>query len=152
MGCPESHGLTMARLAPRPSFATNESTGQTRDSGLGKEGKARQRDRNAASPHKGLTTSGSSGSAKYVAQMPKVPFEDVEDVLVHLCDISGKMSHTQVGSSGWQTSTLNVPLAYAHEVLEAHLAAQQGMLFLRVYYVPIEAFLPPELEDDDGEQ
>lgn len=139
-------------LAPRPKFATNKTTGQTRDSGLGAEGKARQRARNKTSPTKHLTTSGSSGSAKSVAQLPKIPFEEVEDILVHLCDIAGKMSHTQVGSSGWQTSTLNVPLAYAHDVLEAHLAAQQGMLFLRVYYVPIEAFLPPDESDPDGEQ
>lgn len=136
-------------LAPRPGFA-GESTGQTRDSGLGKEGKARQRERNKGGSTSHLTKSGSSGAAKSVAQMPKIPFEELDDVLVHLCDIAGKMSHTQIGSSGWQTSTLNVPLEYAHDVLAAHLAAQQGMLFFRVYYVPIEAFLPEE--GDDGEQ
>lgn len=153
MGGTETCRGEMMALAPRPAFATNQITGQTRDSGLGKEGKARQRERNANSPTKHLTTSGSSGAAKAVAQLPKVPFEEVEDIVVHLCDIAGKMSHTQVGSSGWQTSTLNVPLQYAHDVLEAHLAAQQGMLFFRVYYVPMEAFLPPEPEgDDDGEQ
>lgn len=139
-------------LAARPAFATNESTGQSRDSGLGKEGKARQRERNADSPYKKLTNSGSSGTAKAIAQLPKVPFEDVEDIVQHLCDIAGKISHTQVGSSGWQTSSVNVPLEYAHDLLEAHLASQQGMVFLRVYFVPMEAFLPPDEGDDNGEQ
>ncbi len=137
-------------LPPRPSFATNPTTGQTRDSGLGKEGKARQRERNKGSDTAHLTTSGSSGKAKAVAQLPKIDFADLEDVLVHLTDIAGKMSHTQVGSSGWQTSTLNVPLEYAHDVLEAHLASQQGMLFFRVYYAPMEAFLPAEEEVADN--
>lgn len=138
-------------LAPRPGFATNETTGQTRDSGHGKEGKARQRANNKGGANTHLTqNSGSSGNAKAVSQFPKIDFEDLEDLLVHLCDIAGKMSHTQVGSSGWQTSTLNVPLAYAHDVLEAHLAAQQGMLFMRVYFVPMEAFMPAP-EEDDGE-
>lgn len=137
-------------LAPRPAFATNESTGQSRDSGHGQAGKARQRANNKDNGTSHLTTSGSSGAAKSVANYPKVPFEDVEDVLVHLCDISAKMSHTQVGSSGWQTSSLNVPLQYAHDVLEAHLASQQGMLFLRVYYVPLDVFLPPAEGDDNG--
>lgn len=136
-------------LAPRP---TNPVSGQTRDSGHGKEGKKRQRANNKDNGTTKLTSnSGSSGIAKSVAQLPKIDFADLEDVLVHLCDISGKLSHTQVGSSGWQTSSLNVPLEYAHDVLEAHLQSQQGMLFLRVYYAPMEAFLPPEV-DGDGEQ
>lgn len=141
-------------LAPRPGFPTSESTGQTRDSGHGKEGKARQRANNKDNGTSHLTTSGSSGSAKAVAQLPKIDFEELDrdGLLVHLTDIVGKMSHTQVGSSGWQTSTLNVPLAYAHDVLEAHLAAQQGLLFFRVFYVPMEAFLPPDEGSDDGEQ
>lgn len=135
-------------LAPRP---TNPDSGQTRDSGLGKEGKKNQRARNKGNGTSQLTRSGSSGIAMSVAQLPKIAFAELEDVLVHLCDISGKLSHTQVGSSGWQTSSLNVPLEYAHDVLEAHLQSQQGMLFLRVYYAPMEAFLPPEVTDN-GEQ
>lgn len=136
-------------LAPRP---TNSQTGETRDSGHGKEGKARQRAANKGNGTTQLTSnSGSSGIAKSVAQLPKVKFEDLEDVLVHLCDIEGKLSHTQVGSSGWQTGSLNIPLAYAHEVLEAHLQSQQGMLFMRVYYAPMEAFLPKEPQVN-GEQ
>jgi len=136
-------------LAPRP---TNSQTGQTRDSGLGKDGKKRQRARNKGNGTSKLTNSGSSGIALSVAQLPKVTFESLEDVLVHLCDISGKLSHTQVGSSGWQTSSLNVPLEYAHDVLEAHLQSQQGMLFLRVYYAPMEAFLPKKADDDAQQQ
>jgi hypothetical protein len=139
-------------LAPKPAFATNETTGQSRDSGHGKEGKARQRANNADSPTKHLTTSGSSGMAKSVASYPKIPFEELEEdgLLRHLCDIAAKMSHTQVGSSGWQTASLNVPLEYAHDVLEAHMASQQGMLFFRVYFVPVEAFLPPDAGASNG--
>lgn len=120
-----------------------------RDSGLGAEGKRRQRQRNKDSDTRKLTKdSGSSGKALSVAKYPKVPFEDVEDITAHLCDIAGKISHSQVGSSGYLTAMLAVPLEYAHDVLEAHMAGQQGMLYLRVYYVPIEAFLDGEDNDD----
>ena len=138
-------------LSPRPSFATNESTGQNRDSGHGKEGKARQRANNKDSDSRKLTkSSGSSGRGIKVAQYPKVPFEDVEDIVEHLCDIAGSMSHTQVGAS-WMTGSLNIPLSYSHDLLEAHLAGQQGMLFFRVYYVPTSVFMPDDEEDVNDE-
>lgn len=141
-------------LAPRPGHATNPSTGQHRDSGLSKEGKRAQRARNKGSDTAHLTNSGSSGKALAVAQMPKIDFADIEDLVVPLCDIAAKLSHTQVGSSGWMSATLNVPLEYTHDVIEAHLASQQGMVFMRVYYVPTDDYMraaPGYVEQEDGD-
>lgn len=124
-----------------------------RDSGLGKEGKRAQRSRNKDSPTAKLTTSGSSGQAKQIAQFPKIPFTDVEDDVQHLCDIAGRISHSQVGNTGWLTSTLNVPLEYAHDVLEAHMASKAGMVFMRLYYVSIDDYLSGTgFGDDNGDE
>jgi hypothetical protein len=132
----------MGGLAPRPGRATNPTTGQTRDSGLGAAGKKEQRSRNKGSDTAHLTkNSGSSGKALAVAQLPKIEFDDVADIVVHLCDIAAKLSHTQLGSSGWLSGTLNIPLEYSPEVVAAHLASQQGMVFMKVYYVPMSDYL-----------
>jgi hypothetical protein len=140
-------------LAPRTTgakYATNEITGQTRDSGLGATGKRDQRARNKTSDTAKLTTSGSSGKALSVAKMPKVPFAEVEEYVTHLCDIAAKISHTQMGGTGWLSSTLNVPLEYVHDVAEAHAASQQGMIYVRVYYVDTENYLHAGGVTEDG--
>ena len=135
----------MAGLAPRvggmAKRPTNPKTGQTRDSGLGAEGKAAQRARNKGSDSAHLTKgSGSSGKALAVARLPRINLDDIADITVHLCDIAAKLSHTQLGSSGWLSGTLNIPLEYSPEVVAAHLASQQGMIFMKVYYVPMEDY------------
>jgi hypothetical protein len=84
--------------------------------------------------------------------MPKIPFDDVAQDVTHLCDIAAKISHTQLGASGWCSSTLNVPLEYVHDVAEAHAASQQGMIFVRVYYVDTTAYLAAAGVPTDGEQ
>lgn len=139
-------------LAPRTGFATSES-GQQRDSGLGKEGKAAQRARNKGNADTKLTKgAGSSGNSYKVAQFPKIDFDELLPDLEHVCDIAAKFAHLQVGK-GWQSVNMGIPLAYAHDVLEAHLASEQGMVFVRVYYVPIERFTDLLAEEDEnGEQ
>jgi len=134
----------MSGFAPRAGgmakAPTNPRTGQTRDSGLGAAGKKEQRARNKGSDTAKLTTSGSSGKALAVARLPRINLDDISDITVHLCDIAAKLSHTQLGSSGWLSGTLNIPLEYSPEVVAAHLASQQGMIFMKVFYVPMEDY------------
>jgi hypothetical protein len=110
------------------------------------EGKANQRARNG-----NITRSGSSGAALEVKSYPALSWEEVEDDVEHVVDIAARMSHTQVGSAGQMVATINVPIAYAHALLEAHLASRSGMMYIRVYHVPISRFLT-ELDDDMGEE
>lgn len=149
-------------LAPKPANLygggpDDRIAGSTRDSGHGKQGKRNQRARNADSPDRKLTqNSGSSGGALKVAGYPKVPHEDIADLLVSLCDIAAKVNHTQLGASGYLTMNLGVPLAYADDVVRAHAISQQGLVYIKVFYVDTEAYLaaggidldsPPDLED-----
>lgn len=141
-------------LAPRTG-GTGEispTTGQRRDSGLGKEGKARQRARNADSPDAKLTSnSGSSGKAKGIANLPKVDFDEVFPLTTHLVDIAAKITHTQVGGTGWCTASLSAPLAFIPEMMEAHVASQTGLIFIRVYHIDIESYMRQGGEDDGSE-
>jgi hypothetical protein len=102
-------------------------------------GKKAQRARNKASG--GGSRSGSSGAALSVSGMPKRTWEEVEDEVVHVCDIAAKISHSQVGASGFLVSTLNSPLEYAHDLLDAHIKARDGLCYIRIYHVPIESYL-----------
>lgn len=109
-------------------------------------GKAAQRARNKASGAGAITNSGSSGAALRIAKAPKRMWEEIEDDVVHLTDVAGKISHSQVGSSGYLISTLSVPLEYAHDLLDVHLKARDGLVYIRVYYVSLEDYLGP-MED-----
>lgn len=136
-------------LAPRPALGTdrasvNPTTGQKRDSGLGKEGKARQRERNKDSDTAHLTNSGSSGKAKSIAQLPKIDFESVLPSCIHVCDVAGKITHSQLGGNAWATSSLAVPIEYVHDLIEAHGASQRGLVFIRVYTIDMEAYMNGE--------
>lgn len=142
-------------LAARPVSAASQITGKV-TSGHGAQGKKEQRARNKGTAESKLTQrSGSSGKALAVANYPKIDMDDISDLLTHLCDIAGKLSHTQLGSSGWLSGTLNIPLEYSPEVVAAHLASQQGLVFMKVYYVSTADYLEAAgvgVEgDDDGE-
>lgn len=125
-------------LAPRPG-APSKVTG-TRDSGLGKEGKAAQRKRNKGSDTAHLTTSGSSGKALSVSQYPQVDWEDVKDDVVFFADLVGKISHTQLGGSGWATCTVNIPLEYYEAASKMHFESQSNMIYFRVYVIREDIF------------
>ena len=117
-------------------MAATGATSKSRSSAKSAKGKARQRARN-----KNATRSGSSGEAKSLSDMPKRLWAEVEDEVEHVCDIAGKFSHSQVGSSGYLVSTLNAPLEYAHDLLDAHLKARDGLVYIRIYHVPVSAYL-----------
>lgn len=102
-------------------------------------GKKAQRARNKAAG--GGSRSGSSGAALAIAHMPKRLWEEVEDEVEHVCDIAGKISHSQIGASGFLVSTLNSPLEYAHDLLDAHIKARDGLCYIRIYHVPLSAYL-----------
>jgi hypothetical protein len=125
----------MASLPPNP-YKGNESSVRSA------EGKARQRERNG-----NATSSGSSGVAKGISKYPMLDWDEIEDEVEHVTDIAGKVSHTQVGTSGYMTIQISIPLAYAHAALEAHLASRQSMAYLRVYHVDQEAFFRKMAEE-----
>ena len=128
-------------------MAATGASSKSRSSVASAEGKARQRARN-----KGASRSGSSGTAKGIADMPKRIWEEVEDEVEHVCDIAGKISHSQVGNSGFLVSTLNSPLEYAHDLLDAHLKARDGLVYIRIYHVPVSSYLGEmDLPDDEEE-
>ena len=111
------------------------------------EGKRRQRARNS-----GGTRSGSSGAATKVQDYPAVAWEDIEDEVAHLTDVAGKITHSQVGAAGQMVATLSVPLEYAHALLDTHMKARDGLVYIRLYYVSLEDYLGEidNEEDDDG--
>lgn len=114
-------------------------------------GKAAQRARNKAA---GSTTrAGSSGKAKAIAKYPKRTWEELTagDAVEHVCDIAGKISHSQIGGNGYLVSTLNSPMEYAHDLLDAHMKCQDGMVYIRVYHVPVSAYLGDLADDLDLE-
>lgn len=103
-------------------------------------GKRAQRARNRV-PGVKPTSSGSSGAALAIKDAPKRLWDEVKDEVVHVCDIAGKLSHSQIGNSGYMTATLNSPLDYAHDLLDAHIKGRDGLVYIRIYHVPLEAYL-----------
>lgn len=102
------------------------------------QGKAAQRARNSQT---GSGNAGSSGSATKIANYPSLDWDEVEDEVVHVTDIAANIAHTQVGASQHMTAQINIPLAYAHALLDAHMASKQGLVYIRIYNVPKELFL-----------
>lgn len=131
-------------FAPRIPADTGTTPSKSKSSVKSASGKAAQRARNKANGS--VTGSGSSGAALRIAKAPKRMWEEIEDDVTHLTDVAGKISHSQVGSSGYLISTLSVPLEYAHDLLDVHLKARDGLVYIRVYYVSLEDYLGP-MED-----
>lgn len=123
---------------------------KSRSSVASADGKAAQRKRNVDANGKPLTRSGSSGVAKQTAHLPSRLWEEVADEVEHLTDVAGRISHSQVGSAGQMVATLSVPLEYAHDLLDVHLKARDGMVYMRLYYVSLADYLG-ELDDDEPE-
>ena len=140
-------------LAPR----TPSDAGGKRSSVKSAEGKANQRARTKeaakASGEKQLTLSGSSGTAKRMADYPSLDWEEVASDVVHITDLSAKVTQSQLGAHGYYTMLMAIPQAYAHAALDAAFASTDAMLYIRVYKVPIEAFLEKmqrELDEATG--
>jgi hypothetical protein len=140
-------------LANRPKATPPKGGGtRSRSSTDTAIGKAEQRARNKAAGS--VTGSGSSGKAKGIAKFPKRTWEelvgeDQADLIEHVTDIAGKISHSQIGGNGYLVSTLNSPMEYAHDLLDAHMKCQDGMVYIRVYHVPFSAYLG-KLHDGKG--
>jgi hypothetical protein len=105
----------------------------------GADGKAEQRKRNAEAGNK--TRSGSSGVGVATSKMPSRLWEEVEGDVKHLTDIAGRISHSQVGSAGQMIATISVPLEFAHDLLDVHLKASDGMVYMRMYYVSLADYM-----------
>ena len=141
-------------FAPPPNIAGKPDTGtapsKSKSSVASASGKAAQRKRNKAAG--AVTNSGSSGAALSIAKLPKRSWEELAGEATHLTDIAGKISHSQVGSSGYLISTLSTPLEFAHDLLDVHLKARDGMVYIRIYYVSLEDYLGPmdDIADIDG--
>ena len=129
-------------LAPRYGRGAGQSnaaeTGRT--SVKSAAGKAKQRAR---------TNSGSSGAATKLAKYPQVDWAGVEaDNPILVADIAGKVVQSQMGAGGYYTMLVAIPMAYIHQAVDAAIASQQGMLYMRMYQVPLRLFTD---EDDSTE-
>ena len=124
-------------LAPRPTppNVTKKKTSSIATA----EGKADQRSRNKEAGS--VTRAGSSGKALQIAQAPRRLWDEVKDEVTHLTDIAGRISHSQVGSSGYLVATISTPLEFAHDLLDVHLKAREGLVYMRLYYVSLEDYL-----------
>lgn len=117
-------------------------------------GKATQRARNKAN---GVGShSGSSGTAKPITQYPYLDWSEVVDDVVHVSDIAGRITQSQMGANGLYSVTMYVPKSYAHSVLDAALAQESGLMYIRLYHAPLYLFDPvesdPDTDDtDDGD-
>lgn len=127
-------------LAPRKQGGQNRQRSKAADKDFKKE----QRARNG-------TRSGSSGAGKKVSGLPKVEWSEIEETVDHVTDITGKISHSQVGASGLMSVTLQIPLEYAHNALSAHLASRDALVYIRVYGVSFEKFLKAAGVDLDAD-
>ena len=132
-------------LAPRTT--PDKQGGKKAGSTDSREGKADQRARNKEAGS--VTRAGSSGSALAIAKAPKRVWEEVEHEVTHLTDIAGRISHSQVGSSGYLVATISTPLEFAHDLLDVHLKARDGLVYMRIYHVSLEDYLGDFLDMDE---
>ena len=88
------------------------------------------------------------GVATRLADYPCIDWATVQDEVKHVTDISGKVTQSQMGAGGYYTMNVAIPMSYIHAAVDAALASQQGMLYIRIYTVPLDLFLE---DDDEGE-
>lgn len=129
-------------LAPRPS--TGRDKGGGKSSVKSAAGKAAQRARNG-------TRSGSSGLVKPMAKYPALTWEDVEEEVEHVVDLSFKITQAQMGANGYFLLSCALPLEYGHAALEAAMQSRDGMIYARLYNVSVGAFLKRMMEDIEDE-
>jgi hypothetical protein len=128
-------------LAPRNNPADK---GGNRSSVKSAAGKAAQRARNG-------TSSGSSGGAKRVQQYPSLDWTEVEDDVEHVVDLAMKVTQAQLGANGYFIMQCAIPASYAHAAIDAAMASNDAMLYVRMYRVSIDKFLEAMQEDEDDE-
>lgn len=133
-------------LAPRrPTNPADK--GGSRASVKSAAGKAEQRKRNK-------TASGSSGLIKPLAKYPSLNWEEVEEDVEHVVDLALKIQQAQLGANGYFLLSCALPAEYAHAGIDAHMASNEGMLFVRMYKVPVSKFLERMMQEgaEDGDE
>lgn len=88
----------------------------------------------------GSTASQGSGIAAKRQKYPGLTWSQVEKDVEHVSDFAATFSQSQVGGGGNLTVTMHIPVEYLHEVLDAHVASKAGMVYLRLYTVPVSLF------------
>jgi len=126
-------------LAPRTAPADR---GGNRSSVKGAAGQAARRARSG-------TNLGSSGTAKPLAKYPSLDWTEVEDEVEHVVDLAMKITQAQLGANGYFLLSCALPAAYAHAGIDAHLASNDGMLYVRMYKVSIERFMRALAEQEE---
>lgn len=121
-------------LAPRQAPAERQ-----RKQANTAEGKAKQRTVRKEARTDNL---GSSGTAKGIGKYPSLDWSTLpQDQLVHVSDFEGKITQAQMTSFGYFSMGMHLPVAAAHAALDAALASQTGMVYIRVYNVPMELYV-----------
>lgn len=82
----------------------------------------------------------SRGLVRELTDFPALNWGEVEADVQHIADFSAKFSQSQAGHQGVVTMTMQIPVEYLHAAMDAHLASNDGMVYIRVYKVPLETF------------
>lgn len=129
-------------LAPRLGMGPADASRTTVKSA---EGKKRQREARK-------DNIGSSGIAKGIGKYPSLDWETLpQDDLVHVSDFEGKITQAQMTSFGYFAMGLHLPVASAHAAIDAALASQTGMVYMRVYIVPMQVYIDRMQQMQDEE-
>lgn len=105
--------------------------------------KARQRARN------GNTRSGSSGAAGLITRMLRKSYRDIAGVAVAGPQFAGQVTDVRMLANRDYTVNIQVPAAYAHDLVDLGNDSATMFTFFRSSYVPRKAMLPEEPEDED---
>lgn len=107
------------------------------------QGKAKQRARGkaveAATGLKGHQ-SGTSGITAALRQAHRREWADVEDHVVHSCDIAGYIADFRVLASRQGSAYIVVPSEYVTDLLKAMMDSSRNYAFVRIYIVPRSVF------------
>lgn len=84
--------------------------------------------------------------------MVRREFSEVEDLVEHVGDLQCLYQSGQIMANRALTATLVAQKEWAHDLLSVALATQGMALYCRFYVVPLDAVLPKDEGDDDGDQ
>lgn len=102
-------------------------------------------------------TSSAEGQARHrarkagkslVSRMVRRTWEEVAAEVEHTCDLPGRITDMRVLADRSILMSINIPVEYAHEAMDATIDSKSTFSFLRVYQVPIPLML--EEEDEVG--
>lgn len=115
------------------------------------EAKRRQRDRNRTATG-AQSRSGSSGQRNIVGRMERRSFDDIQPVAIDGPEFAGQVTDVRMLANRDYSVNVQVPAAYAHELVELGQDSAVMFTFFRSSHVPRRAMLPEQVEGDgDGE-